>query len=143
MSPLSAKTTVGHPAPRIDARQRVTGTAAYTGDISLPNMLYARVLRSPHPHARITSLDVSRALALSGVKAIITHENCKVTWSSGAQPGGNIYGPGPGTRFLFNNPVRFWGEAVAAVAAVNRYVAEDALQLIQVGLRTVAVRSRS
>ena len=132
MSPLSAKTTVGHPAPRIDARQRVTGTAAYTGDISLPNMLYARVLRSPHPHARITSLDVSRALALPGVKAIITHENCKVTWSSGAQPGGNIYGPGPGTRFLFNNPVRFWGEAVAAVAAIDRYVAEDALLLIQV-----------
>lgn len=124
--------SVGHATARIDARQRVTGTATYTGDVSLPGMLQARVLRSPHPHARIGRVDTAKALALPGVKAIITRDNCKVTWSSGGQPGGNIYGSGPATRFLFNNPVRFWGEAVAAVAAIDRYVAEDALHLIQV-----------
>jgi xanthine dehydrogenase molybdenum-binding subunit len=136
-APSARKTTVGKDTVRIDARQRVTGTAAYTGDVSLPGMLYARVLRSPHPHARIRRIDTSKALALAGVKAIITHENCKTGWTSGGQPGGNIYGPGPATRFLFNNPVRFWGDAVAAVAAVDRYTAEDALQLIEVEYETL------
>jgi xanthine dehydrogenase molybdenum-binding subunit len=126
------KKTVGHPTPRIDAVKRVTGGAVYTGDVQLPGMLYARVLRSPHPHARIRRIDTTRALALPGVKAIITNENCKVTWSSGAAPGGNIYGGAKGTRFLFNNPVRFWGDAVAAVAAADAHTAEDAMHLIDV-----------
>src|SRR5579871_1093017 len=72
----SALNVLGHPTPRIDAVERVTGTADYTGDIQLPGMLYARVLRSPHPHARITAIDVSKARALPGVKAILTHETC-------------------------------------------------------------------
>ena len=53
--------TVGHNVPRIDAYERVTGKATYTRDVRVPGMLYARVLRSPHPHARIRSIDVSRA----------------------------------------------------------------------------------
>jgi CO/xanthine dehydrogenase Mo-binding subunit len=137
LEPLTPKTTVGHATSRIDARKRVTGTATYTGDVSLPGMLYARVLRSPHPHARIRRIDVSRALATPGVKAVITHENCKVTWSSGAQPGGAIYNGSPGTRFLFNNPVRFWGDPVAAVAATDRYIAEDAINAIEVEYETL------
>ena len=67
---------LGRSTPRIDARERVTGRAVYTGDVHLPDMLYARVLRSPHPHARIRSIDASRALAMNGVKAVLTHENC-------------------------------------------------------------------
>jgi len=59
--------TVGHAAPRIDAVRRVTGAATYTGDIRLPGLLYARVLRSPHPHARIRRIDLSRALKMPGV----------------------------------------------------------------------------
>jgi xanthine dehydrogenase YagR molybdenum-binding subunit len=114
---------VGKPTPRIDALQRVTGTATYTGDVRLPGMLFARVLRSPHPHARIRSISTARALALPGVKAIITHETCRVAWSSGDSRN---------TRYLFNNPVRFAGDAVAAVAAVNAHVAEEALHLIDV-----------
>jgi len=128
----SPRTSVGKPTPRIDGLKRVTGTATYAGDVSLPGMLHARVLRSPHPHARIKSLNTARAAALPGVKAILTHENCTQGWSSGAAPGGNIYGGQPGTRLLFNNPVRFWGEAVAAVAATDPYIADDALQLIEV-----------
>ncbi|MCH6570058.1 MAG: xanthine dehydrogenase family protein molybdopterin-binding subunit [Acidobacteria bacterium] len=115
--------TVGHSTPRIDGLQRVTGRATYSADVQLPDMLYARVLRSPHPHARILGIDVARALAAPGVKAILTHENCRLVWSSGDRVN---------KRYLFNNPVRFVGDAVAAVAATNRHLAEEALKLIQV-----------
>ncbi len=120
MTPLK---TVGHGTHRVDALQRVTGAAKYTSDIHLPGMLYARVLRSPHPHARIRKIDVSKAMALPGVKAILTHANCDITWSSGDQLN---------QRRLFNNPVRFAGDPVAAIAAVDRHVAEDATYLIEV-----------
>ncbi len=115
--------TVGHPTSRIDARKRVTGAATYTGDLRLPGMLYARVLRSPHPHARIRRIDLSKAQALPGVKTILTHENCDVIWGSGDMRN---------KRYLFNNPVRFAGDAVAAVAAVDRHTAEEAMRLIEV-----------
>ena len=114
---------VGKPIPRIDAYERVTGQAQYTGDIQLPGMLYARVLRSPHPHAKIVGIDTSKAEKLPGVKAIVHHENAKVPWSSGGLTH---------QRFIFNNPVRYVGDAVAAVAATDRHIAEDALKLIDV-----------
>jgi xanthine dehydrogenase molybdenum-binding subunit len=129
--------TVGHPTPRIDAVERVTGKAAYTGDVALPGMLYARVLRSPHPHARIRSINVSKARAVPGVKAVLTHENCSVVWGAGSVAGGLQYNDDikkntKQRRYAFNNPVRFAGEPVAAIAAVNRHIAEDALHLIAV-----------
>ncbi len=134
MKPLK---TVGHPTPRIDALERVTGRAQYTGDVKLPGMLYARVLRSPHAHARIRSIDVSKAQALAGVKAVITHENCKVVWGAGSVAGGIQYNDDikkatKQRRYAFNNPVRFVGDPVAAVAATDRHIAEDALHLIAV-----------
>ena len=119
----AALSVVGRPTPRIDAALRVTGAAAYTGDVRLPGMLHARVLRSPHPHARIRRIEVGKARALPGVKAILTRDNCRVVWSSGDTRN---------TRFLFNDPVRFVGDAVAAVAAVDRHRAEEALGLIEV-----------
>jgi CO/xanthine dehydrogenase Mo-binding subunit len=64
MAPLK---TLGHATPRIDAVERVTGQGRYTRDVVLPGMLFARLLRSPHPHARIRSIDVSKAMALPGV----------------------------------------------------------------------------
>ncbi len=129
--------TVGHATPRIDALERVTGRATYTGDVKLPGMLYARVLRSPHPHARIRSIDTAKALALQGVKAILTHENCSVVWGAGSVAGGIQYNDAvkkatKQRRYAFNNPVRFVGDPVAAVAALDRHVAEQALQLIAV-----------
>ena len=114
---------VGKKTPRIDAYERVTGQAQYTGDIQLPNMLYARVLRSPHPHAKIIGIDASKAEKLPGVKAVIHHGNAMIPWSSG----GHTH-----PRFIFNNPVRFVGDAVAAVAATDRHIAEQALALIEV-----------
>src|SRR5262245_59871387 len=114
---------VGKRIPRIDAYERVTGQAQYTGDIQLPGMLYARVLRSPHPHAKIVGIDTSKAEKLPGVKAIAHYENAKVKWSSGGRTH---------PRFIFNNPVRYVGDPVAAVAATDRHTAEDALKLIAV-----------
>ena len=120
---------VGKRIPRIDGFERVTGQAHYTGDIQLPGMLYARVLRSPHPHAKIVSIDTSKAEKLPGVKGVIHYENAKVPWASG----GHTH-----QRFIFNNPVRFVGDAVAAVAATDRHTAEDALKLIEVKYEKLA-----
>ena len=133
-SPLK---TVGHVVPRIDAVERVTGTAKYTADVRLPGVLYGRVLRSPHPHARIRNIDVSKAEALPGVKAVITHESVPMVWGAGSVAGGRQYNDEvkkitKHRRHLFNNPSRFVGDPVAAVAAVDRHVAEEALQLIAV-----------
>jgi xanthine dehydrogenase molybdenum-binding subunit len=129
--------TIGRATPRIDALERVTGKATYTNDIKLPGMLYARILRSSYPHARIRRIDVSRALALPGVKTVLTYENCQVVFGAGGIAGGQQYSDEikkitKQRRYVFNNPVRFVGDPVAAVAAVNRHVAEEALRLIQV-----------
>jgi len=118
-----ALTTVGVPTPRIDAAQRVTGRARYTTDVDVTGMLYARVLRSPHPHARIRRIDTRAAQRLAGVRAVISRDTCDVVWTSGDTRN---------DRFLFNNPVRFVGDAVAAVAAVDRHTAEEALAAIVV-----------
>ena len=115
--------SVGNSQPRMDALIRVTGKATYTGDVMLPGMLYARVLRSPYPHARVRKVDVSKAAALPGVKTILTRDNCDVIWGSGDRRN---------KRYLFNNPARFAGDPVAAVAAVDRHTAEEATRLIDV-----------
>ena len=125
---------VGRSRPRIDGVERVTGAARYTGDVKLPGMAYARVLRSPHPHARIRSVDTRRAREMPGVYAVLTRENCDTIWGSGDQQN---------PRYLFNNPVRFVGDPVAAVAAVDRHAAEAAIQAIEGRLRAARLRPRS
>ena len=135
--PVQPLKTVGRATRRIDAVERVTGKATYTRDVRLPGMLYARVLRSPHPHARVRRIDTSRAAALPGVKAVITHDTAPVWWGAGSIAGGAQYNDDikkitTQRRYIFNNPVRFVGDAVAAVAAIDRHVAEEALDLIAV-----------
>jgi len=129
--------TIGHDTPRIDAYERVTGRADYTRDLTVEGMLYARVLRSPYPHARIRSIDTSRAEALPGVRAVITHETHQVVYGSGSIAGGRQYSDAAKDitvhkRYMFDNPVRFVGQPIAAVAATDRHIAEDALELIDV-----------
>lgn len=129
--------TVGHDTPRVDAYERVTGRATYTRDIKLPGMLYARLLRSDVPHAHIRSIDTSKAEALPGVRAVITHETHQLIYGSGSISGGRQYNDSvkditKRLRHMFSNPVRFVGQPVAAVAAVNRHVAEEAIQLIEI-----------
>ena len=125
---------VGTRPIRHDGTDKVTGRAQYGADIQLPGLLHAKILRSPHPHARILSIDTSRALALPGVKAVVTSKDFP-------QPSGKVTDLGEGAmvnlKFLSNNclagdKVLYKGHAVAAVAATSSHVAEQALSLIDV-----------
>ncbi len=134
---LEPLATIGNNTNRIDAVERVTGEAKFTRDWKLPGMLYGRVLRSPYPHARIVNIDTSAASRLPGVRAIITNEDAQVVWGAGSVNGGRQYNDPTKEatlhrRYIFNNPVRFVGDSVAAVAATNRHIAEEALSLIEV-----------
>ncbi len=125
---------VGKETPRIDGWERVTGQARYTEDITLPGMLHARVLRSPIPHGRVRSIDTSAADALPGVVAVLHGKNNNTIWRG--RPGG-YGGDVLGRRRVFAETVRFVGEAVAVVAAMDRHTAEDALELIKVDYETL------
>ncbi|MFH1137478.1 MAG: xanthine dehydrogenase family protein molybdopterin-binding subunit [Pseudomonadota bacterium] len=120
--------TVGQSLPRLDAALKATGRARYAGDIKLPGMLHGKLLRSPTPHARILNIDVSRALKAPGVKAVIT----------GADTPGIKYGnwrlvPQSQDEYpLAMDKVRFVGDEVAAVAAIDPDAAQEALGLISV-----------
>jgi len=116
---------VGKGVPRVDALAKVTGSAKFTGDMTLPNMLYGKILRSPFPHARILNIDAARAGRLPGVKAVIT----------GRDTPGEKYGVFPHTRdqhLLAIDKARYIGDEVAAVAAVDEATAAEALELIHV-----------
>lgn len=115
---------IGRPSPRADAWEIVTGRALYIDDLKLPGVLHARVLRSPHAHAEIVSLDASRAEALAGVAAVVTHRNAP-EWKLGL----------PRFFRLLDGKVRFAGDAVALVAAETPEIAEEALGLIEVVYR--------
>ena len=110
--------------------ERTSGTAVYTTDIRLPGMLEARILRSPHPHADIRSIDTSRAESLSGVAAVITADDLPDhTYLHLGEPFRDRFA-------LARGRVRFVGEEVAAVAARTRTDADAALNLIDVDYKT-------
>ena len=115
--------SVGESKPRIDAREKVTGAAVYTNDLQFGNaLLFARIKRSPHPHALIKKLDVSKALALPGVKAVVTGEDF---------PG--YIGLYLQDRYIFcRDRVRYVGDPVAGVAAISEEIAQQAVNLIEV-----------
>ena len=125
---------VGTRPIRHDGMEKVTGRARYGADIHPPGLLHGKILRSPHPHARIKSIDPKRALALAGVKAVVTSADL-------AQPRGRLVDQGEGAminpRFLSDNCLAagkalYKGHAVAAVAATSPHIAEQALSLIDV-----------
>ena len=119
---------VGRSAPRVDAPQKVTGQARYAADIKLPGMLHGRLLRSPVPHARIAHIDVSRARALPGVKDVIVGRD-----TPGIKYGNWRLVPISQDEYpLAMDKVRFVGDEVAAVAAIDPDTAEEALSLIKV-----------
>jgi xanthine dehydrogenase molybdenum-binding subunit len=111
--------------PRVDALDKVTGKAQFSADIILPGMLYAKALRSPFPHARIKRLDTSKAKSLKGVKAVITSADVP-----GLKDTGEVFNCMLPT--LAKDRVIFEGQPVAAVAAETLYIAEEALDLIEV-----------
>lgn len=116
---------VGKRVPLKDAPEKVTGKALFTGDITLPGMLHAKVLRSPYAHARVLRVDTSQAERLPGVKAILSQNNAprvKVPVSFDT----------PSDKVAFGNKVRYVGDEVVAVAAVSEDMADEALKLIKV-----------
>ena len=125
---------IGTTPIRHDAMDKVTGQARYGADISLPGLLHGKILRSPHAHARIKSIDVSKALALPGVKAAVTSDDMPVL---SGRPTDVLEGSPLNPKFLSNNvmasgKVLYKGHAVAAVAADSIHTAEHALSLIDV-----------
>ncbi len=115
---------IGERIPRVDALEKVTGRAAFGADISRARMLHGKILRSPRPHARICRIDTSRARRLAGVAAVITGMDAPdVRYTMHY-----IFDQ----RLLARSKVRYVGEPVAAVAATDPDVAEEALDLIEV-----------
>ncbi|MGB8510150.1 MAG: molybdopterin cofactor-binding domain-containing protein [Pyrinomonadaceae bacterium] len=115
---------IGKPFRKVDARAKCTGQTKFADDIVLPRMLYAKLLRSHEPHARIVSIDTSRAEALPGVFAVITGKDLPISY--GILPVSQDEHP------LCTDRVRFIGDPVAAVAAVDEDTAFDAMNLIEV-----------
>jgi len=116
---------VGRRVPRIDGRDLVSGRAVFTDDIHLPGMLFGKILTSPHAHALVLKVDTARAEALDGVKAVIT----------GADVPETFYGVSPARydeQVLAKDRVRYVGDEVAAVAAVDEETCKRALELIEV-----------
>jgi CO/xanthine dehydrogenase Mo-binding subunit len=114
---------IGERVSIIDAKDKVTGEAKYAADLKFPRMLYGKILRNPHPHARILNIDTSKAKGVIGVKAVITAQDApRKKWGAFIDD----------QTILALDKVRYIGEEVAAVAAVDEATAEEALSLIQV-----------
>ena len=124
------KTSVGTSPWRVDGIGLVTGSAKFTDDIFLKGMLHAKILGSPHAHARILDIDTTEAERLPGVVIVLTHKNVpRVAHTTAGQ---GYPEPSPYDAFMFDTKVRFVGDRVACVAAESADIAEQALKLINV-----------
>ena len=119
----TTQSAIGRSITRGEGPDKVTGKSIYTADISVPGMLWGRVLRSPYPYARIVSIDTSKALALPGVYAVVTGQDVPET-----RVGRRMLD----MPILAQDVVRFVGEKVAAVAAGSKDICDEALLLIEV-----------
>jgi len=128
LRPWTETRIVGKGIPRVDAFERVSGKAEFTYDVILPDMVYGAVLRCPHAHATVKSVDTSAAEKMPGVVAVLTGK------SPGADIGwyGGGFGGGPLQSKLFDSHCRYQGDEVAAVAAQTPYQAWDAVKAIKV-----------
>src|SRR6266571_637258 len=115
---------IGTPRPKVDAYGKVTGRALYADDIMLPRMVYGRLLRSPHPHARILSIDTRKALELPGVLAVLAGEDLPQKFG--------ILPSSQDEYALAIDKVRYVGDPVAAVAALDPDILDEAMKLIEV-----------
>src|SRR5205085_467802 len=115
---------IGKPVAFVDAAAKVTGAGKYADDLTVPGMLVGKILHSPHPHARITRIDATEALALSGVVAVVTGKDAPTPYG--------ILPVGHDEHALAVDKVRYVGDNVACVAAVDEATAERALELIDV-----------
>ena len=124
VKPWQKTRVVGKPLPRVDAYERVSGNAVYPSDVVLSDMLYAAILRCPHPHAVVKDVDTKEAEKMTGVRAVLTgaSKEADVLWP---------WSPEVKSK-LFDPECRFEGEVVAAVAAETLYQAWDAVRAIKV-----------
>jgi len=121
---------VNHNTGSIDGKGLMLGRPAYTNDLADPNALTVKVLRSPHPHAKILNIDIKKALSLEGVECILTYKDFKripVTRAGQGYPE-----PSPHDKFVLDSVVRYVGDDVAVVAADTEAIASKALELIKV-----------
>lgn len=128
---MKGRRYVGKPVPRNDGWAKVTGQGVFTHDMQMPGMLYGKVLRSPHAHAKILSIDTSAAEAFPGVKAVATYKNTsQKPYSTSA--GMWFHAHSVRDQRTFDEFVRYVGDEVAAVAATSENIAEEACKLIKV-----------
>ena len=131
---------IGKRQPRLDGPEKVSGRSVFADDVNLPGMLIGKILRSKHAHARILKIDTSKAEALPGVKAVITADNadgldCNSTDSVGTESNRRIKKKitlKTGETVFAGDVTTYIGEEIAAVAALNEKIAEEALDLIEV-----------
>jgi 4-hydroxybenzoyl-CoA reductase subunit alpha len=127
MNEIVPARTIGGYVPMIDGPEKVSGRARYTADLVMPGMLAGRIFRSPYSHAEIIDVDISEAAKLPGVKAIVTGADCDKTF--GVLPIARSEHP------LARDRVRYRGEPIAAVAAVDDATAKEALRRIKLKVR--------
>jgi putative selenate reductase molybdopterin-binding subunit len=121
---------VNQSIPKVDAVALVKGIAKFTDDFDRPGMLYAKILRSPHPHAKIKRIDPAKAKALPGVYVVLTHDDLpKIRHTKAGQSHPE---PSPYDHVILDSKVRFIGDRVALVAAESEEIAAEALKLIEV-----------
>lgn len=122
---MKSYSVVGRRVTRTDSLEKVTGTARYTADLSLPRMLFGKILRSPYAHARIINIDTSRAEKVLGVKAVVTGKQI-IPYKLG------VFKQSRDQYLLPINKVRYVGEEVVGIAAIDEDAAEEAVSLINV-----------
>src|SRR4026208_1135233 len=126
---------IGQPFRKVDARAKCVGQTKFADDIVLPRMLFCKILRTHLPHALIKSIDVSKALALPGVFAVVTGKDFPIPYG--------ILPVSQDEHALCVDKVRFVGDPVAAVAAIDEDVAFDAMNLIEVEYEPLNATSSS
>jgi 4-hydroxybenzoyl-CoA reductase subunit alpha len=127
VSDIAPAHNIGSYVPMVDGPEKVSGRAKYTADFIVPGMLAGRILRSPYSHAEVLDIDVAEAAKLPGVKAIVTGAECD-----------KVFGVLPVARtehVLARDRVRYRGEPIAAVAAIDDATAKEALRMIKLKVR--------
>lgn len=129
-----SRKVIGTGSRRIDGAEKVFGKSKYACDISFPGMLHAKILRSNVAHGVLKNIDISEAENLEGVKAVICHNNVPhIPYTSCGTP----VDTAPLDTYVFDKKIRYYGEPVAAVAAISEEIAEKAIELIKVEYETL------